>query len=99
MDYYHLGHCYLAAVLPALQALIEGHLPGVLLYRESKLKFFVKISHEINTFATVSFFDKKYLFRLPKEEDASKTAFNQGLQDWQDNSQVTMTEMIVILEV
>ena len=47
MDYYHLGHCYLAAVLQALQALIEGRLPGVLLYQESKLKNFVKISHEI----------------------------------------------------
>jgi hypothetical protein len=36
---------------------------------------------------------------LPIEEDARKTAFNQGLQGWQDSSQVTMTEMIVILEV
>ena len=42
---------------------------------------------------------KKNLFRLPTEEDAKKTAFNQGLQGWQDSSQVTMTEMIVILEV
>lgn len=33
------------------------------------------------------------------EEDARKTAFNQGLQGWQDSSQVKMTEMIVILEV
>jgi len=36
---------------------------------------------------------------LPIEEDAKKMAFNQGLQGWQDSSQVTMTEMIVILEV
>lgn len=36
---------------------------------------------------------------LPIEEDARKMAFNQGLQGWQDSSQVTMTEMIVILEV
>jgi len=36
---------------------------------------------------------------LPTGEDARKTAFNQGLQGWQDSSQVTMTEMIVILEV
>lgn len=36
---------------------------------------------------------------LPIEEDARKTAFNQGLQGWQDSSQVKMTEMIVILEV
>jgi len=36
---------------------------------------------------------------LPTEEDARKMAFNQGLQGWQDSSQVTMTEMIVILEV
>lgn len=33
------------------------------------------------------------------EEDARKMAFNQGLQGWQDSSQVTMTAMIVILEV
>lgn len=36
---------------------------------------------------------------LPIEEDDRKTAFNQGLQGWQDSSQVKMTEMIVILEV
>ena len=42
---------------------------------------------------------KKNLFRLPTGEDARKTAFNQGWQGWQDSSQVTMTEMIVILEV
>lgn len=33
------------------------------------------------------------------EEDARKMAFNQGLQGWQDSSQVTMTAMIVIQEV
>lgn len=36
---------------------------------------------------------------LPIEEGARKMAFNQGLQGWQDSSQVTMTETIVILEV
>lgn len=36
---------------------------------------------------------------LPIGEDARKTAFNQGLQGWQDSSQVKMTETIVILEV
>ena len=47
----------------------------------------------------MAYFNEIFQFRLPIEEDARKMAFNQGLQGWQDSSQVTMTEMIVILEV
>ena len=47
----------------------------------------------------MTYFNEIFQYRLPVEEDARKTAFNQGLQGWQDSSRVTMTEMIVILEV
>ena len=44
----------------------------------------------------MTYFNEIFQYRLPVEEDARKTAFNQGWQGWQDSSRVTMTEMIVI---